>query len=88
MPSGEQHHDLSTALHQSEHTLRARQDLVTFLADLVREAVAAGQVRSDVAPAELAEYCLSALAAADTQANGAAVKRLVAVTLDGLRPQP
>jgi AcrR family transcriptional regulator len=80
--------DLVAALHQSEHALRARQKLVTFLSDLVREAVAAGQVRSDVPPKELAQYCLAALGAADAQASGAAVKRLVAVTLEGLRPQP
>jgi hypothetical protein len=42
--------------------------------------------RRDVAPDELAVYCLNALAAAGDLPSEAAVRRLVTVTLDGLRP--
>ena len=38
-------------------------------------------------PGELAAYCLAALDAAAELGSGAAVERLVAVTLDGLRPR-
>jgi hypothetical protein len=38
------------------------------------------------APEELASYCLHALTAARALPSDAAVKRLVAITLDGLRP--
>lgn len=79
--------DPSATLHQSQHAVQAREQLATFVTALLRDAVDAGQVRSDVPPRELAEYCLAALGAADARASGAAVKRLVAVTLDGLRPQ-
>jgi AcrR family transcriptional regulator len=78
--------DLGAALHQGEHVLQARQQLVTFIGELLAEGVGAGEVRGDVATAELAQYCLHALAAANTHTTGAAVRRLVAITLDGLRP--
>jgi hypothetical protein len=41
-----------------------------------------------VAPAELAGYCLHALAAAASLPSRAAVHRLVTVTLAGLDPPP
>src|SRR5215212_6500884 len=40
----------------------------------------------DVAPDELASYCLHALAAASSLPSKAAVRRLVTVTVAGLRP--
>ncbi|MFI2629072.1 hypothetical protein ACH5A2_01515 [Streptomyces collinus] len=51
-------------------------------------AAQAGDVRADIPPAELTRYCLSALAAARTLPSEAAVRRLVTVTLAGVRPQP
>lgn len=78
--------DPSATLHQTQHARRARERLATFVADLLRDAADAGHVRRDVPPRELAEYCLAALGAAQARASGATVKRLVAVTLDGLRP--
>ena len=48
----------------------------------------AGDVRDDVAPDELASYCLHALAAAGDLPSEDAGRRLVAVTLAGLRPPP
>lgn len=78
--------DISGALHRGEHVARARQQLVEFLAELLRDAAHAGTVRDDVPAAELAEYCLHALTAAGVHTSGAAVRRLVTVTLDGLNP--
>jgi hypothetical protein len=55
--------------------------------DLVTDAAAAGVVRDDIAPDELVMYCLHATAAAGGLASKAAVRRLVGLTLGGLRPQ-
>lgn len=53
---------------------------------LLIEAAETGDVRGDVAPDELASYCLHALAGASRQRSKAAVRRLLTVTLAGLRP--
>ncbi|SMC94701.1 TetR/AcrR family transcriptional regulator [Lentzea albidocapillata] len=78
--------DLVALLHRDEHVGHARERVRHMIRDLLAEAVAAGEVRGDVAPAELAAYCVHALAAAGTLPSKAAVRRLVAVTLAGLRP--
>jgi hypothetical protein len=57
-----------------------------MIRDLVAEAAEAGVLRDEVPPDELASYCLHALAAARGLPSKAAVRRLVAVTLAGLRP--
>jgi hypothetical protein len=44
------------------------------------------ELRDDVAPRELASYCLHALTAAGDLPSEAAVHRLVTVTLTGVRP--
>jgi len=80
-------HDLAALLHRGEHMDSARRRLRDFLAGLLTEASAAGDVRDDVAPGELADYCLHALAAAGDLPSTAATTRLVTVTLAGLRPQ-
>jgi AcrR family transcriptional regulator len=82
------HHDaeLSALLHRNEHVARAEQRLRTMVRDLLIEAGTTGAVRDDVAPDELANYCLHALAAASGLPSKAAVRRLVTVTLGGLRP--
>ncbi|MDP9441437.1 MAG: hypothetical protein M3P34_04500 [Actinomycetota bacterium] len=48
---------------------------------MVADAAASGAVRNDIAPSELASYCLHALTAASRQP-----RRLVAVVLAGMRP--
>ncbi|MGD0557747.1 MAG: TetR/AcrR family transcriptional regulator [Streptosporangiaceae bacterium] len=78
--------ELATLLHQGEHVIRARQHLHDLVADLIADGAAAGQIRDDAGPGELASYCLHALTAASAMPSPAAVGRLVAVTLDGLRP--
>lgn len=54
---------------------------------LLSEAAAAGDVRTDVDPDELAQYCLHALNAAAGLPTQAAVDRLITVTLNGLGAQ-
>lgn len=78
--------DLVALLHRDEHIGHAQQQVRHMIRDLLAEAAAAGEVRRDVAPAELAAYCVHALGAAGTLPSKAAVRRLVAVTLAGLRP--
>ena len=85
-----EHHgtELAALLHRGEHVARARQQLQAFVQDLLTEAAQAGDVRDDVAPAELASYCLHAVTAASGLPSKAAVHRLVQVTMSGLRPNP
>ncbi|MDQ0944000.1 TetR/AcrR family transcriptional regulator [Streptomyces sp. V1I1] len=80
--------ELAALLHQGEHVTHAERHLHGMLQHLLAEAVEAGDLRSDVPPAELAQYCLHALAAAAALTSQDAVTRLVAVTFDGLRPVP
>jgi len=82
------HHDteLAAFLHRDEQVGRAQQQLRDMIRDLLTEGAETGDVRDDVAPEELASYCLHALSAASSLPSKAAVRRLVTVTLAGLRP--
>ena len=82
------HHDteLATFLHRDHRVARARHQLHAMVRDLLKEGAANGELRDDVAPDELAGYCIHALGAASGLPSKAAVRRLVAVTLAGLRP--
>ncbi len=81
------HHDteLVAFLHRDEQVVRAQQQLREMIRDLLREGAETGDLRDDVAPDELATYCLHALTAASRLPSKAAVRRLVTVTLAGLR---
>jgi AcrR family transcriptional regulator len=83
------HHDaeLAAFLHRDEQVARAQQQLRQMIRDLLTEAAKTGDVRDDVAPDELATYCLHALTAAGSLQSKVAVRRLVTVTLAGLRPE-
>ena len=83
-----EHHgtELAALLHRGEHVARAQQHLKGFIRDLLTEGAQTGELRDDVAPDELASYCLHALAAANSLPSKAAVRRLVTVTLAGLQP--
>ncbi len=83
-----QHHgeELGALLHRGEHVARTQQDLVDVIRDLLVEVAPTGDLRDDVAPDELASYCFHALTAAGSLPSEAAVRRLVTVTLAGLRP--
>ncbi len=81
-----EHHgtELAALLHRGEHVARAQQQLSDLIRDLLTAAAETGDLRGDVAPDELASYCLHALAAASSLPSKAAVRRLVTVTLAGL----
>jgi AcrR family transcriptional regulator len=79
--------EVAALVHRGEHVTRAHQALADLFQELLAAAVEAGQVRDDVAPAELAAFCLHSLGAAESLPSEAAVRRLVGLTLAGLRPQ-
>jgi AcrR family transcriptional regulator len=80
--------DVAALLHRGEHVARAEKQLNDFMRVLLADCAKAGAVRDDVAPDELALYCLHTLTAAASLPSKAAVRRLVSVTLAGLRPSP
>jgi AcrR family transcriptional regulator len=77
--------DFAAAVHRGEHLATAQRQLLGLFEDLMTDAAKTGGVRADVPPAELASYCLHALQAASSLPSEAAVRRLVTVTLAGLR---
>jgi AcrR family transcriptional regulator len=83
------HHDtqLVAFLHRHTHVARARRRLHEMIRELLAEGAENGDVRDDVAPDEVATYCLHALTAATSLPSKAAVRRLVSVTLAGIRPR-
>lgn len=81
-----QHTELGIFLHHAPHITRAQQQLSDMVLTLVSDGVAAGFLRDDVAPDELANYCLRAVTAAVTLPTEAAVRRLVMLTLNGMGP--
>ena len=82
-----EHHGpgLAAILHSGEHVARAELELHEFVRDLLMEGAKSGNIRDDVGPDELASYCLHALTGASSVSSKAALRRLVGVTLDGLR---
>ncbi|WAZ25761.1 TetR/AcrR family transcriptional regulator [Streptomyces cinnabarinus] len=84
------HHDtdLGAFLHRDSgnHLAHAHQHLHHMVQELLTDAAQAGDVRDDMPPAELTHYCLNALMAARTLPSKAAVRRLVTLTLTGVRP--
>ena len=80
--------ELAALLHRGDHVARAQQQVSDLIRDLLTEGAETGDLRDDVAPDELASYCLHALTAAARLPSKAAVRRLVTVTLAGLHPRP
>lgn len=82
------HHgtELAAFLHRDEHIAEAQQQVHNLVRDVLTEVAENGELRDDVAPDELAGYCLHALDAASGLPSKSAVRRLVTVVLDGLRP--
>ncbi len=78
--------ELVTFLHRDEHLVQAQRQLHSLIRELLADGAQAGDLRDDVAPEELATYCLHALTAASNLPSQVAVQRLVTVTLAGLRP--
>lgn len=79
--------ELAALLHRDEQVVVAEKQLRELIRDLLGESAKSGDIRDDVAPGELANYCLHALTAASTMPSKAAVRRLVEITLAGLRPR-
>jgi AcrR family transcriptional regulator len=79
--------ELGALLHRGTHLAAAQKHLHDLITELVAAGAQDGSLRDDVAPAELASFCLHALTAASGSPSKAAVHRLVQVTLAGLRPQ-
>ncbi|GAA0338754.1 TetR/AcrR family transcriptional regulator [Actinoallomurus spadix] len=71
-----------------EHVARTQRHIGDLLRDLLTDASQAGQVRDDIAPGELADYCRYSLQAAADLPSEDAVRRLVTLILAGLRPEP
>lgn len=84
-----EHHstELATLVHRGEHVAQAENRLHSLIQDLLAEAVETGNIRKDVAPDELATYCLYALEAANSLPSKAAVDRLVMIIMAGLDPR-
>jgi AcrR family transcriptional regulator len=82
------HHDaeLAALLHRDERVVRAQEHLRAMVQELLADAVQTGGIRDDVPLNELATYCLHALAAASGLPSKTAVRRLVTITLAGIRP--
>ena len=79
--------DLGALLHRGGHLDTAQKHLHNLITELIAAGAQNGSLRDDVAPAELASYCLHALTAAAGLASKSAVHRLVKVTLAGLRSE-
>lgn len=81
------HHDpdLAALVHRGEQIQHAHRSLVDLVAGLLTAAAAAGRVRDDITPSELAVYCIHAISAAASMSSKAAVLRLVQVALAGVR---
>ena len=77
--------DMAALLHRDEHAAHAGQHLQSLLVRLLAEGRRSAELRSDIGPEELANFCLHALAGASALPSKAAVHRLVAVTIAGLR---
>jgi AcrR family transcriptional regulator len=85
-PHGHQDRSVAAVLHRQERFAQAQSEVHQMISDLLVAAAKAGEVRKDVPPDELATYCVHALGGAGARRSKAAVRRLVSVTLAGLRP--
>jgi AcrR family transcriptional regulator len=77
--------EMAAVLHRDEHVAKARHRLHEMVTTLIVDAAQAGGVRVDVKADELATYCLHALSAAARTPSKDGARRLVAVTVSGLR---
>ena len=77
---------VAMALHSAAHMPAAHQRLHDLFTSVIADAAEAGVARTDVPPAELAAFCLHALAAANSLSSPDSRERLLEVTWDGLLP--
>jgi AcrR family transcriptional regulator len=85
---GQHNTELSAFLHRDAHVDHAQRQLHGMVRDLLADGAKSGDLRDDVTPEELATFCLHALNAASAMPSKAATRRLVTVTLTGLRRRP
>jgi AcrR family transcriptional regulator len=78
--------ELVRLLHRGDYVAEAHNGLRELVVGLIEDAARGGSLRKDVSAVELADFCLHALSAAGGASSRAAVRRLVRVTLAGLRP--
>jgi AcrR family transcriptional regulator len=88
MSHGDHGTEIAAALHRGAHITGAHQQLHEFIRDLIAEGAKNGDLRGDVPAGELATFCLNALSPAGGATSKAAMRRLVPVTMAGLRPPP
>lgn len=79
--------ELAAVLHQGGHLRGTTHHFQELIKGLLIEGAETGELRNDIAPAELASYCLHAITASGGLSSKAAIRRLVEVIMDGLRPQ-
>jgi AcrR family transcriptional regulator len=77
--------ELSALVHRDETVMAAERRIHLLFRGLLKEAAEDDAIRTDASPDELATFCHHALEAAGGSSSKAAVRRLVRVTLDGLR---
>jgi AcrR family transcriptional regulator len=77
--------DLASFLHRGTHLEPAQQQLLSMVTQLLSDAAAAGAIRTDTTPDQLAAYALHALAAAADLPDETAVHRLVEIITAGLQ---
>lgn len=77
--------ELAALVHRGEHFAKARRRLNHLIRDLLIDAAKDGDIRVDVAPDELVNYCFHALSASSELSSKSAVRRLVGITMSGLR---
>jgi AcrR family transcriptional regulator len=80
--------ELATLLHRDEQVAHAQKQLHNLISGLIRDAQREQGIRDDIAPSELATFCLHALTAASRATSKAAVERVVAMALAGLGTPP
>jgi len=80
--------ELLALLHKGDDVVEAEAEIQQLITQLLADAAAAGLVRDDLDAGALAAYCVHAVSAAAKLPDEEAVRRLVAITLDGLRPPP
>lgn len=78
--------ELVKFLHPDQQIADAQRHLTDLVRQLIADASAAGDIRDDITPDELANYSLNALTAAATLTTDAAMHRLVELTLTALKP--
>lgn len=76
---------LRTLLHADPRLEAAHDQLRVTLVELISSSAKAGEVRDDIEPEFLAEYCLSALGAAGKVTGAGTPEALVRLLLDSLR---